>query len=185
MPGCPACGRPVALARPTCLYCGAALPATVAPPPETERAPAGATPGPPRVLVVLELSATRAEALARSGLGSYEAELLVRRGGLHLHRVLEAAAAEEEAARLAREGVTAVLVPEAEARVVPVRVRAGERHAGRLVLRGEAGVLEVPDAELLLVVSGPVARERRPAAERQKVDTARLEPGWLAHLHRR
>ncbi len=187
MPGCPACGRPVALARPTCLYCGATLPpgaAAVTGSAEPLSAAAAAAPAPPRVLVVLELSLVRPDALVRAGLPPYEAALIARRGGLHLYRVLDAAAAGEEAARLERAGVGAVLVPEAEARAVPLRVTAGERRAAQLVLRSEAGVLEVSGRELLLVVSGPIAREYRPRLERQKVEPARLEPGWFAHLHR-
>lgn len=192
MPGCPACGRPVALARPTCLYCGAVLPgsgAAVAASGGAAHDPqptwARPTPGSPRTLVVLDLSGASAEALQRAGFPPYEAALLARRGGLHLHRVLEAEAAGPEAARLEREGVGALLVPEAETRLAPLRVASGERREGKLLLRGAGEALELSGGELLLVVAGPIAREHRPQLEPQKVETARLEPGWLVHLHRR
>ncbi len=192
MPDCPACGRPVALARPTCLYCGAPLPGGAAAAAAAERDPldgqaagTGAAPGEPRVLVVLDLSGASAAALLRAGFPAYEAALLARRGGLHLHRVLDAEAAAEVTARLDRGGVAVVLVPEDEARLAPLRVASGERREGRLLLRGAFGLAELSGAELLLVVTGPIAREQRPRLERQKVETARLEPGWLVHLHRR
>jgi hypothetical protein len=176
----------VALARATCLYCGAPLPfddagesagslATV-----EEVAPAG------RSLVVLDLAHPNPEALARAlGLPLYEASLLARRGGLHLHRALDPPLAEKQARQLAAEGIVAIVVPEAEARVRPVRALGGELSAGSLVLRTEEGPLTVRPGDTLLVVRAPITREYQPSPRLRRVDTARLEEGYRVHLHLR
>jgi hypothetical protein len=200
MPGCPSCGRPVALARPSCLYCGEPLSQE-----QVARAAAaartvdsgleGATPdaagvpgapgGPPRVLLVLDLAGVPAEALAAAaGLSAYDAQLLARRGGLHLLRALDAGAAASVAVRIGGAGVRVFTVPEAEARVRPVRVVAGERRGTVLVLRGEEGVVEIGGEELLLIVGGGIAREPLPRFARRRVDAARFDEGWLVHQHR-
>lgn len=187
--GCPACGRPVALSRATCLYCGATLPSAARlpdrPPAEEtgrilgERAAAG------RELLVLELAGVEPGALARAtGLSPYEAELLARRGGFQLYRALPAAQAAEAAERLAAERVPFVRVPEAEARVRPLRVTSGAVGASALLLRGESGRLELAAADLLIVVTGAIRREHPTRSDRRRVDTAGAEEGWLAHLHR-
>jgi len=187
MASCPSCGRPVAVARATCLYCGHPLGSgrvTAAPGP----AEAAATPeaAPPRRLVVLDLGDASPATVARAlGVPPYEAGLLARRGGLHLHRILDPSAAEAEAARLGAEGLAAILVPEVEARVRPVRATGGERSEGALVLRTEEGSLIVRDEDLLLIVRGPIARRYRPPFKRRRVETATLEDGYRVHLHRR
>jgi hypothetical protein len=130
--------------------------------------------------VVLDLEGvspgTLVDALA---LPAYEAALLVRRGGFHLHRVLDVAAAEEEASRLVACGARVVLIPEAEARVRPVRAVGGERGEGLLTLRTEEGAVALRRAALLVVQGdrGVPAPALRPA----EVDTARLDEGWF-HL---
>jgi hypothetical protein len=189
MPGCPSCGRPVALALPRCLYCGAALgveqvAAAAAAVRELAHGPAP-PPSPARVLLVLELAGATADVLERAtGLPAYESRLLARRGGLHLLRALDAGEAGRAAAAIAAAGVPVYEVPEAEARERPLRVTSGERRADSLVLRGEGGAIEVAAADLLLIVGGAIRRELPPRFERRKVDTARLEEGWLVHLHR-
>lgn len=197
MPGCASCGRPVALARPSCLYCGAPLRAEQVAAAAAAAAEAGSVAGvarPPaalpaatgsRVLLVVDADGVSAEALARAtGLAAYDARLLARRGGLHLLRALEASEVRGAAARIAGEGVRAFEVPEAEARQRPLRVAAGERRGGSLVLRGEEGVVEVSGQDLLLIVGGEIAREHPPRLVRRRVDTARLAEGFLLHLHR-
>src|SRR5437762_12560878 len=93
---CPACGRPVALARPRCLYCGASLPAGVVE--EAARqaeAAAAATPagpppgaGPARSLLVVDYEGAEGTALAAPlGVSAFEAAQRVRRGGWQLQRV--------------------------------------------------------------------------------------------------
>src|SRR5512136_236617 len=122
MASCPSCGRPAGIARATCLYCGAPAPvgldAEAAPPAVTAETPAGGD----RWLLVLDLADASEDALGRAlGRPSYEVRLLVRRGGFHLHRVLDADEAEAESRRLAACGLGTLLVPEVEARVRPVR----------------------------------------------------------------
>jgi len=195
---CPSCRRPVALARATCLYCGATLP------PESS-SPAGfasATPregtagegepavvpaeGDRRRVVVLDLAGVPPEPLARAlDLRPYEAGLLVKRGGFHLHRVLESQAAGAEAERLRASGLAVFLVPEAEARVRPLRAVGGERAEGVLALRTEEGPVTLRRGDVRLVVRGAITREYQPSSRRRRVDTARLEEGYRVHLHRR
>jgi hypothetical protein len=177
----------------SCVYCGAPLPAAVAD--EARAAARATTPQPPppeaepvvpaRTLVVLDLEHADAPALARAAdLSPYEATLLARHRGLHLHRVLAPEPAESEAARLATAGIAALLVPEAEARVRPLRAIAGELTPAGLVLRTEEGSVEVTRGGLLIVVTGPIARQRQASLRRPKVATATLEEGWCVHLHR-
>jgi hypothetical protein len=171
------------VARPSCLYCGAALPFAPAAP----LAPAGTPPAPPvdRTLLVLVLEGADEDALARAlGQPAYAAGLLARRGGLHLHRILEPGAAEAEAARLRADGLGVVLVPEAEARVRPVRALGGERLGDTLALRTEEGPLTLSPGDVLLVVRGAITREYQARFERRR-RAAGLEEGYRVHLHRR
>jgi len=191
MDSCPVCHRPLAVARATCVYCGAPLgpePAAApepAPPP-AEAPPAAAAEAPARSLVVLEAEGASPGALADAlALPAYEAALLVRRGGFHLHRVLDAAAAGEESARLATFGLRVFVVPEAEARVRPLRALGGERADGVLTLRTEEEAVTVRRGALLLVVQGAITREYQPSPRRRRVDTARLDEGYRVHLHPR
>jgi hypothetical protein len=185
---CPSCGRPRALARATCVYCGALLPAA----PDAAREPAGLEPtpdpaagrAPSRWLVVLDL-ANASEDTVRRALERppYDVRLLVRRGGLHLHRILEDA--EAEARRLEAVGVRAFLIPETEARVRPVRALGGEEARAALALRTEEGRIDVRRDDVLLVVTGPITREYQPSSRRRRVDTSRLDDGYRVHIHRR
>jgi hypothetical protein len=186
MANCPSCRRPVALARATCFYCGAALApedaATEASIPPPEPSPDGGR----RTLVVLDVAGVDAATLARAlDRPLYEAVLVARRGGYHLHRILDDVAAKEEAERLTARGLAALLVPEAEARVRPLRALGGVRGGGSLALRTEEGPAEVRRGDVLLVVRGAIAREYPPAAKRRRVDTARLDEGYRVHLHRK
>jgi len=185
---CPSCRRPVALARATCLYCGAALPpeGRSAAPPTSPAPPEGTPDGEGRLLVVLDLAGVSPDTLTRAlDLPAYDAGLLLRRGGLHLHRVVEGDAARAEAGRLEAEGVAVLLVPEAEARVRPLRAVGGERGEGVLVLRTQEGPLTLRRGDVRLVVRGVITREYQPSSKRRRVDTARLEEGYRVHLHRR
>jgi hypothetical protein len=194
MTQCPSCHRPVATARPSCLYCGVALPPELVaaaqaappalpgeePPPASSQAQASA-----RTLLVLDLKRAAPETLGPAlGLSSYQAGLLAKRGGFHLHRALEAARAEEEAARLLANDVAVVLVPEEEARVRPLRAIGGEWSEDTLTLRTEEVPAVVRPGELLLVVRGVITREYQPSFKRRRVSTARLEDGYRVHLHR-
>src|SRR3970040_491347 len=92
---CPACGRPVALARPQCLYCGAALPRSVveeaarqAEAAATVPASAPAPAGPPRSLILVDHDGADAAALAAAfGVSAFEAGQRTRRGGWRLQRI--------------------------------------------------------------------------------------------------
>lgn len=185
MEGCPACGRPVAMARASCVYCGASLePRLVADAARIAQPPSA--PPADRVLVVLELEASARDALVRGArLSAYEAGLLLARGGYHLLRALPPAEAEAEAARLAAEGLRPRLVPEAEARRPPFRAARGAREGSSLELRGEQTSVALRREDLLLVVAGPIERQRQTDTERRRVATATLEQSYCFHLHRR
>jgi hypothetical protein len=188
MASCPSCRRPVAVARAACLYCGAPLPLeATAEAREPQARAAGAGPVEvERSLVVLDVTSAPPEVLARAlSLPPYEAGLLARRGGLHLHRALDPAAARAEAARIGAQGVAAFAVPEAEVRARPRRCLGGARGAGSLSLRTEEGPVAVRRGDVLLVVRGAIAREYQPTARRRRVQTARLEEGYRVHLHLR
>lgn len=187
MASCPSCRRPVAVARATCLYCGASLPKDSAamPPGAPEPGSPAARPEPQRGLVVLEVTGVAPETLARAlPVPPYDARLLARRGGFHLHRVLDPPAALVEAERIGALGIDAFVVPEAEARVRPLRCLGGNRGDGVLTLRTEEGPLTVHRGDVLLVVRGPVTREYLPSPRRRRVDTVRFDEGYRVHLHR-
>ncbi len=211
---CPFCQRPVAVARPNCLYCGAALPDDVvalarataaAAGPKTSspghpglRPDAGQQPAGDRVLVVLDLAEAEPGALARAlALPRFEAGQRVRRGGYQLHRIGGRDEAGAEAARLRSSGLDAWLVPEVDVQAAqPVVARGGRRSGHTLALRSALGELTVSSTDLLLGVRGPIAREyqRAPASSRgllqeirslKQLRLATLEQGYRYHLHRR
>ncbi len=180
------------MARPVCLYCGAALPAEVVAEaaesaalvtaPDAAPPPAGAWTG---TLVVVDQSSGDAATLGDAlGLVPYEAALRHRRGGYALEGVFDPSAAEEEAARLRASGLAVFLVPESVARAEPLVAHAGVRERDGLRLSGASGSWEVSAAHLLLVVRGPIVREYQAPLERRKIRTARLEDGYRFHLHR-
>src|SRR5439155_385250 len=82
-------------------------------------------------------------------------------GGGRRRRIAAPAVAEPEAARLTGEGLAAVLVPEAEARIAsrPRLALGGDMAGGTLTLRTSEGMVGVERRDLLLVVQGPIARE--------------------------
>ena len=188
MPGCPACGRPVAVARASCLYCGAALPEALRPAPVSAAQKPADSPAEviaDRSLLVLELTNVTAESLAAlTGQSPWDASRLVKRGGLHLHRLLEPAVAEDLAASFRAAAIGAWVVPEKEARLPPLCASRGERSGEQLLLDTAEGRIALGAAELLLVVSGPIAREPGPRLERRRFDSVRLHDSWCAHLHR-
>ena len=188
----------MAVARANCLYCDAELPPDRVPTPPTS--PGSLTPGGPfalpvapaggsslpRVLIVVDLESPPAEILEEAlGLAAYEAELLARRGGFHLHRILGGELAEDEASRLRAKGLTVEMLPESEVRSQPLRALGGDRGEGRLELRTEEGTLTLRREELLLIVRGPIARQYQPTSRRRKVDVASLDEGYRVHFHRR
>jgi hypothetical protein len=205
---CPQCARPVAAAQPRCVYCGGELPAeavqaaaaaraaleaewaregaTSTPTPATGGAPD--TPTPPRVLLVLEIATADEGALARAlSLSAFEAGQRRRRGGPDLHRILPAAQAREEAARLRAHGLEVLEIAEDEVRrAEPVTITRGTAETGALALDGDEGPLRVAEADLLLIVRGVITREYQSTPEaRLQRRLATLDPGYRVHLHRR
>jgi hypothetical protein len=178
------------MARPVCLYCGAALPAeAVAAAVESAAGVTAAASAPPegapaRTLLVVDCASADAATLgAALELAPYEAGQRHRRQGLALEGVLEPAAAEREAARLRAAGLVVFLVPESLARVEPWLAVAGVREKDGLRLRGAAGSRSVAAADLLLVVRGPIEREYQAPLMSRKIQTARLEGGHRLQLH--
>jgi hypothetical protein len=151
-----------------------------------DKPPVVGSDGDKRALVVLDVAGVTAPALAGAlDLPPYEAGLVARRGGLHLYRVLPHDSAEAEAARLRARGLATFVVPEAEARVRPVRAVGGERGEGTLTVRTEEEGLAIRRGEVMLVVRGPITRVYQTSTRRRRVDTARLDEGYRVHLHRR
>jgi hypothetical protein len=181
------------MARPVCLYCGAALPAEVVAAaaesaslvtaPSAPPTPPGAWAG---TLVVVDQSSGDAATLGDAlGLVPYEAALRHRRGGYSLQGVFDPALAEAEAARLRAAGLAVFLVPESVARAEPLVAHAGVREKEGLRLLGASGPWEIAASHLLLVVRGPIVREYQAPLEQRRIRTARLEDGYRFHLHRR
>lgn len=205
MPGCPQCHRPIAILRPSCLYCGAALsPEAVeaalrAAEPAKEAPQAG-----DRLLLIVDLGSLEVEAAARTlSSSAFDVQQWARRGNFHLHRVAPAESARAEAKGLAREGLSAYLLSEADVRAAatPVVAGAGGVEGEGLRLRLSDGERRLGAADLLLVVRGPIRREHagpRPQVRwgvfqlggyfglpGLEIGTATLEPGYRFHLHSR
>jgi hypothetical protein len=186
----------VALARETCLYCGAALPADLVPAPPSPDGPRPASAGaalpeptsPPRdrALLVIDLDGAPPALLTRAlGFSTYEAAMLARRGGFHLHAILGEPAATNERLQLEGAGLRVDALPEAAARVRPVCAVGGERLGERLRLRTEDSEILLGREDLLLVVSGPIARQYQAVYRPRRQVLATLEEGYRVHLHRR
>ena len=191
MSGCPACGRPLALARATCLYCGAALPEdSVAVAEQARRAalqgPAPAALQAERLLVGFRVDELEAAGLAAAlGLPVYDARRLAARGGDHLWRVLPPGEAEAEAARLGRAGLRCWTLPESQVRgQAPRHAATGRRDGGAVLLQAE-GPCRVAPGELLLLVQGPIERASHDAAVKRLLGMASPQPGYRFHLHLR
>jgi hypothetical protein len=182
---CPACDRPVALARPRCLYCGAALPREVL----RGEAPAASEPPPPaqdRTLVILELAGVDPSALAGAlGLTYFEAAQRGRRGGLELWRSLPPSEAEAEVTRLAGHGIRALAIPESGVRQAcrPIVATGGRLEGSILTTRTEGGALRMEGRDVLLLVHGEIRRHYAPDAEVRRSRTATLDAGHRMHLH--
>jgi hypothetical protein len=193
------------MVRPQCLYCGSALPQDVLAAAEVARtetiapkAGVAGSPEPsaePRTLLVLHVQGTEPQALADAlSLSAYEAGQRVARGGYQVLKRLDPAAAEAEADRLRRRGLSLHLLPEARVRVGRAARLAtgGVLRDGRLALQTEAGEVVVTSGEVVLVVKGPIVREYQAAAEQggltgtrnlRRLRTATLDNGYRFHLH--
>src|SRR6185369_2051841 len=150
--------------------------------------PAAEATGPPRMLLVLETARADEAVLARAlALSPFEASQRRRRGGPDLHRILPAAQAAEEAARLRAEGLDVLEIAEEEVRrAEPVVAARGGAEQGALALDGDGGPLRLVEADLLLIVRGVITREYQTTLEaRHQRRLATLDPGYRVHLHRR
>jgi hypothetical protein len=188
---CPQCQRPVALARPQCLYCGAALSAEIVPT-VMMPAPTAADLGrdrveePPRALVVFDIAAADVETAAQAlGLGVFEAAQRLRRGGWQLYRITEPEAAEEEAARLRACGLVVHVVPEFEVRGArePMQVVGGRFASGVFTLRTAKRERAVKADEVQLVIQGEIHREYAADLQRDSRALRVLHPGFRFHLY--
>jgi hypothetical protein len=162
-------------------------------------APPAAAPAPAaRAVVAIELTRADPAALGRAlGLGSYEAEQRVRRGGWQLLRVGAPAGSEETAALLAAGArVLSLLENDVSSARQPLVALGGSRADGRLDLRTTEGRALIAPGTLLVVVRGPIARRTHVGdeARRRRGTTAselwrhvavHPEPGLRLHLHRR
>jgi hypothetical protein len=187
---CPACARPVAMARASCVYCGAALSAeqvTAAAAAAQALASEGAPPpAAAREIVVLDVRSVAAEVLtAALGVPDFEAGQRVRRGGYQLHRIADPASARQEAARLAAAGLPVRVVPEDEARAaaLPLLALGGRLDEQTLELRTADGPRRVANGDVLLVVRGPISRTLEPPEKFRRVRLAGPDEGQRIHLH--
>ena len=189
----------MAVARASCLYCGASLPAesvaaaVAAASKVREASVLGATPAragteaEERQLLILDVRDQTAAVLERAlGLPPFEAEMRLRLGGLQLLRRGAMGELRDEAKRLDGAGLSVFLVAESEARHRAIPVLGGRQERDALRLRGEEGTLEIAAKDLLLIVHGPIRREYQVREiERKKPLPANLEDGYRFHLHRR
>src|SRR5260221_1456683 len=191
MAECPACRRPVAMVRATCVYCGAALPAAAVE--EAAKSAAAAAPAPPpaealpasrSVLVIDFDSGTEDEVAAALGISRFEAGQRQRRGGLQLLRIGEEGEAQETASTLRERGLHVVAVPEQEVRTPPLLALGGAQQGDALHLKLADGPLVLRDEDLMLLVRGPILREYQPSVQIRRFQTASLEGGYRIHLHR-
>jgi len=206
---CPACARPVAMARPTCVYCGVALPkdtieeASLAAQRvlnsktlfDLENAAKGADAvRPARRYLVIDTTSASAEALALGcSISEWETRQWQVASRYRLLRISDGSQDGPLESQLRERGVAPLVIPEdvvARARR-PMTVETLDLSASP-VLR--AHLVEEPDAavvprdlrehDIVLMVSAIIKREkvREPVASRLRADR-RLDDGYLVHLH--
>lgn len=189
MAACPRCQRPLALARPQCLYCGAALDADLVPAPVPAAVEGGpAPPNEERALVVMDAAGADTAVVAQAlGLSRLEAAQRIHRGWL-LHRITSPAEAAVETSRLRGLGLKAQTLAEVEIRpALQPRVAEGGRRTGDGVeLRIEGAIGLVRPADVLVIVSGAIHRERQSVITPRRGHLTRsLLPGHRFHVHQR
>jgi hypothetical protein len=173
------------VARPRCLYCGAAIEAVL-----PARVPAASAPHPAeaaRSVVLVDVSgaspAVAAEALE---LMAFEAEQCARRGGWQVHRLGRAEAMEIEAERVRQTGLNALVVSAAELAPAetPLVVIGGRGLEGGLRLRAEGKTLDLRSEDILLLVVGTIHREVTDEVKKRHSRPPRPQPGLRFHFHR-
>jgi hypothetical protein len=139
-----------------------------------------------RVLLILDLTGTRPETVARAlGLSAFEANQRVARGGYEVLRACPRDEAEEVAGALRTAGLAVTSVPEVAARLRPILVRGGRSGEGLLHLGTEDGEAVLGRDDVLLVVRGPIVREYQTPTGPRRFRSATLAGGYLFHLHRK
>ncbi len=182
---CPSCHRPVALARPSCFYCGATLPGAAVQGDVAQRVET-TSPEEERALVVLDVADADPAALARAlGLTRFDAIQRSRRCAFDLWRLLPRGDADEEVARLANGGVRSLAIPESSVRTAcrPLVATGGRLEGSTLSCRTERGTQRIEGKDVLLVVQGEILRDYVTDPEVRRSRTATLEPGHRMHLH--
>lgn len=140
-----------------------------------------------RTLLVLDLGKVDPARLARAvAVSAFEARQWARRGGYRLHRIAEPRDAESEARRLVALDIPVLSLDETEVRAAaqPRLALGGALGPEGLEVRTPSGPLRVGADDLLLVVKGPIARERQAGSE-LRLRAALPEQGFRIHLHRR
>jgi len=184
---CPRCQRPLAVAQPRCVYCGAPIdPSSLPPPPRVT--PEAAPPAEDRILLLIHAGGSDGETLARAlGVPAFEAEQRRRRGGWHLHRIGTSAVTEPEAALLRASGLVVALVPEAQVRPAtqPRLVEGGRGGPEGIDLRTADGPQPLAPGEVILVVAGSIYREKQRADFSAKRPSMPLDAAFRFHVHLR
>lgn len=206
---CPACTRPVAMARPTCVYCGAVLPEETLEEAsfaaqrvlrsktllDLENAARGAEPArPPRRYLVIDTTSVSAEALALGcSISEWETRQWRAASRYRLLRISDGSQDGPLESQLRESGVTPLAIPEdvvARARR-PMTVETLDLSAtpvlrAHLVEEPDEAVVpkDVREEDIVLMVSGSIKREkvREAVASRLRAD-GRLDDGYLVHLH--
>ncbi|MGE0452850.1 MAG: hypothetical protein AB7Q30_04880 [Vicinamibacteria bacterium] len=149
----------------------------------------GAEPGAEaRSVLVLDLAGVEPRSLAAAlKLSLYEAKQRLLRGGLQLHRIAPVEEARADAERLAALGVPVLRFDEAAVRqaAAPLLAQGGRFEAGTLSLRTPKGARRVANADVLLLVRGPIRREYRTREDWKRLKSATLADGYRFQLHLR
>ena len=204
MADCPHCGRPIAMVRPKCVYCGKSLPEQLLEvvadsaqkavqelerqlPADADAVATAPAAAPRRLLIVLDLRRGDAKALqAALGVSAFEAGQRLRRGGLQLHRIVAEAEARAEAERIGAHGLAAVLLDEQPLLGEPGVVSGGALEPQQLRARTPGGRLDWTSDDLLLVIKGPIHREHpAESTNLKRIKSATPTPGYRFHVHRR
>lgn len=204
---CPACARPIAMARPTCVYCGKALPtgtveeATLAAQRVLESktlvgletAARGDLARPARRYLVIDTTSAPANALAYAcSISVWEARQWQATARYRLLRISDEPQDGPLESELRERGVPALVIPEdvvARARrplIVETLDLSATPLLAHLVEDPEAAVVprNLLEHEIFLIVSAPIKREKvhEAVASRLRPDR-RLDDGYLVHLH--
>jgi hypothetical protein len=207
---CPACARPIAMVRATCVYCGAALPedgleeaARAARKVLQSKNLAGleaVTQGfgreqPPRRYVVIDTTSAPVERIAEAcSVSVWEARQWQAASRYRLLKISAEPADGPLESGLVQSGLDPIVVPEATVARSrnPILLESIDPLADppQCTVRDDAEASpsrrDLREGDLTLIVSAPIKRERvkDPAPSRPRAET-RTEDAWLVHLHLR